>query len=134
VKGKVAYLAPELFDNAKPDPRCDLYSLGVVLWETLAAQRLFGKERSDVDTAMRILQGNIPDVASVRPDLPPALSQIVKQAAAREPRDRFQRATEMIDALTSLLRRHTEPTDATAVARSVRVANAMLSKITGAGT
>jgi eukaryotic-like serine/threonine-protein kinase len=133
VKGKVAYLAPELFENAKPDPRCDLYSLGVLLWETLTAQRMFGKERTDVDTAMRIIEGNIPDVVAIRPDVPQALSQIVKQATARQPRDRYQRAPEMVDALAGLLRKHTEPTDATAIARSVRVANAMLSKITGAG-
>jgi eukaryotic-like serine/threonine-protein kinase len=133
VKGKVAYLPPEMFEDAKPDPRVDLYSLGVVLWETLTAQRLFGNERTDVDTALKIIKGSIPDVRTVRSELPEELAAIVAQATARAPRDRYQRATEMVDALASLLRKHSEPSDATAIARSVRAANSMLSKITGGG-
>jgi len=103
VKGKVAYLAPELLENAKPDPRCDLYSLGVVLWEALAAQRLFGNERNDIETALKILQSNIPTITELRPELPPELAAIVATATARNPRHRFARATEMIDALAGLL-------------------------------
>lgn len=128
VKGKVAYLAPELFENAKPEPRCDIYSLGVVLWEALTAQRLFPIEKSDAVTAMRILEGNIPRVSSVHGDIPEELAAIVAQATARQPSQRFARATDMIDALAGLLRRHPEPTDAPALARSVRAALASLGK------
>jgi serine/threonine protein kinase len=124
VKGKVAYLAPELLENAKPDPRCDVYSLGVVLWEALAGKRLFGTERTEIDTALRILQGNIPAVSEARAELPRELVAIVSQATARLPRERFQRATDMIDALSGLLRKQPAPTDATAIARSVRAARA----------
>jgi serine/threonine-protein kinase len=124
VKGKVAYLSPELLENAKPDPRCDLYSLGVVLWEALAGKRLFGTERTEIDTALRILQGNIEPVSEARSELPHELIAIVTQATARSPRDRFQRATDMIEALSGLLRRQPSATDATAIARSVRAAKA----------
>jgi serine/threonine protein kinase len=131
VKGKVAYLAPELLDNQKPDPRCDLYSVGVVLWEALTAKRLFGGETvTDVETALRILEGKTPKVTEVRPELPEELSEIVAHALARQPRERFQRATEMIDALSQLLRRQTEQTDGPSLARSVRTAKAMLAKAT----
>ena len=128
VKGKVAYLAPELLENQKPEPRCDIYSLGVVLWEALAARRLFGAERTDVDTALKILEGNIPPVLSVRNGLPVELSMIVSRATARQARDRYQRASEMIDALAGLLRRQPAPTDAPSIARSVRQAKAHLPK------
>lgn len=128
VKGKVAYLAPELLENGKPDARCDIYSLGVVLWEALTATRLFGHERTDVDTAYKILEGKIKPVGEVRSDLPDELSAIVAQALARSPRQRFQRATEMIDALAALLRRQPVPTDGPALARSVRAAKAQLPK------
>jgi len=128
VKGKVAYLAPELFENQKADPRADLYSLGVVLWEALTAQRLFGAERTDVDTALKILAGNIPPVNSVRAELPEELSQVVARATARNPRERFARATEMIDALSGLLRKQPAPTDAPSIARSVRLAKSYLPK------
>ena len=57
VKGKVAYMAPEMLENAKPDPRCDIYSVGVLLWESLTASRLFGGDGTDVQIALRILQG-----------------------------------------------------------------------------
>ena len=124
VKGKVAYLAPELLENAKPDPRCDVYSLGVVLWEALAGKRLFGTERTEIDTALRILQGNVPAVSEARAELPRELVAIVSQATARMPRERFQRATDMIDALAGVLRKQPAPTDATAIARSVRAARA----------
>jgi serine/threonine-protein kinase len=127
VKGKVAYLAPELLDNQKPDPRCDLYSVGVVLWEALLAQRLFASETAtDVEIALRILQGKVPDLRELRPELPAELAEIVTRALARQTRDRYQRATEMIDALAQLLRRQPEPTDGPALARSVRNAKSIL--------
>ncbi len=127
VKGKVAYLAPELLDNQRPDPRCDLYSVGVVLWEALAARRLFGGEaRTDVEVALRILEGRVARVEEVRPELPEELAEIVARALARQPRERYQRATEMIDALAQLLRRQREPTDGPALARSVRAAKALI--------
>jgi serine/threonine-protein kinase len=119
-------VAPELLENAKPDPRCDVYSLGVVLWEALSGKRLFGGERTEIDTALRILQGNVAPVSEVRSDLPRELVAIVSQATARVPRERFQRATDMIDALAGLLRKQPGATDAPAIARSVRSAKSWL--------
>jgi serine/threonine-protein kinase len=131
VKGKVAYLAPELFENSKPEPRCDLYSVGVVLWEALTAKRLFPVEKSEVDTALKILKGEIPLVTTVRSEIPSELAQIVEQATSRYARDRFQRANDMIDALAGLLRKHSAATDAPFLARSVRTASALLAKQSG---
>lgn len=130
VKGKVAYLAPELFQDSKPEPRCDIYSLGVVLWEALTARRMWNMDQSDVKLAMSILEGKIPRITELQPDLPEPLAEIVAYATARQPRDRYARATEMIDALAGMLRKHPEPTDARAIARSVRVVNAYLAKTT----
>ncbi|HEX7480654.1 MAG TPA: serine/threonine-protein kinase [Polyangiales bacterium] len=133
VKGKVAYLAPELFHDAKPEPRCDLYSLGVVMWEALAARRMFDSALTDVQIALAILEGKIPPVTDLRPELPEELVAIVAQATAKQARDRFARATEMIDALSGLLRKHPEPTDAPALARSVRAANGYIMRATKDG-
>jgi hypothetical protein len=70
------------------------------------------------------LQGNIPAVSEARAELPRELVAIVAQATARLPRERFQRATDMIDALSAVLRKQPAATDATAIARSVRAARA----------
>jgi serine/threonine-protein kinase len=134
VKGKVAYMAPEMLENAKPDPRCDIYSVGVLLWESLTASRLFGGDGTDVQIALRILQGNVPAPTEKRPELPAEVSAIVLRALSRQPRDRYQRATEMIDALAQLLRRYPEPTDGSAIARSVRNAKNILPKTTNPPT
>jgi serine/threonine-protein kinase len=126
VKGKVAYMAPELLENQKPDPRCDIYSVGVTLWEAIAARRLFGGKGTDIDIALRVLDGKIPPLSEAREDVPPELEAIVNRSLARNPRERFQRATEMIDALAALLRSRHAPTDGTVLARSVREAQRLL--------
>ena len=126
VKGKVAYMAPELLENQKPDPRCDLYSVGVTLWEAIAAQRLFGGKGTDIDIALRVLEGKIPPLHTVAEGIPEELEAIVNRALARNPRERFQRAQEMVDALAALLRTRHAPTDGSALARSVREARRLL--------
>ena len=68
VKGKIAYVPPEVLKGARPDPRTDLYGLGVVLWEALTARRLFGGEKmNDLDIAMRVLKLEIPPLSQVCP-------------------------------------------------------------------
>jgi serine/threonine-protein kinase len=131
VKGKVAYMAPELLENQKPDARSDVYSVGVVLWEALTARRLFGGGvATEVQVAMRILEGKVKSVTELRPDLPEELAAIVARALARDPKERFQHATEMIEALAQLLRRQPQSADGSALARSVRAARVIMSKAT----
>jgi hypothetical protein len=69
-----------------------------VLYELLTARRLF-KGTSDFLTMSQIVAGNIPDPSQHRPDLPPALAEIVKKALALSPDDRYQTADELRVAL-----------------------------------
>jgi serine/threonine protein kinase len=126
VKGKIAYMAPELFEQRKPDPRCDIFSVGVTLWEALMGQRLFGGEGTDVDIAMRVLDCKVPSLRTATPAIPPALEIIVNKALARSPDNRYQRATDMIDALSGLLRVQSVPTDGPALAASAKEASELL--------
>jgi serine/threonine-protein kinase len=126
VKGKIAYMAPELFDQRKPDPRCDIFSVGVTLWESLVGQRLFGGEDTDVDAAMRVLACQVPPVREFVPSVPSLLESIVNKALARAPEARYQRARDVIDALSGMLRMHDAPTDGTALAESAREASELL--------
>ena len=58
VKGKVAYLAPELTYEADPNAQTDVFSAGIVLWEVLAGQKLFkGKGFAEVVVRPRIQTG-----------------------------------------------------------------------------
>lgn len=86
LKGKLSYMAPEYVTSNLSDARSDLFSLGVVAWETLARRRLY-KAATDVETLMRITRSDAPRLTSVAPELG-ALDAIVARALARDPKER----------------------------------------------
>jgi serine/threonine-protein kinase len=87
---------------------------------------MYGGQVSDVEIAMRVLEGEAPQLGEAAPHAPAELAEVVHRALARDPADRFQQATEMIGALSRLLRGAEIPTDGPALARSVRVARKLL--------
>jgi serine/threonine-protein kinase len=125
VKGKLAYLAPEIFELLPATARSDLYGVGIVLWEALTGERLFAGGTPN-ETAQRAREAHVPSLAQLRHDLPPSLIEVVQTALARRPTDRFDSAEEMREALTAILRGHPEPTDARPIAWSVKQARARL--------
>lgn len=127
VKGKVGYMAPELLRGAKAGPKTDLYSAGVVLWESLAGQRLFGSNKSDMELARSVLDQRIPPLAGQRGDLPEDLVRVVEHLMASDPEHRFERASAPVRALTTILRTQRESTMAENMASSVAAAKARLS-------
>lgn len=119
VKGKIAYLAPEIAEGAEASARTDLFSVGIVLWEALAARKLFtGKDH--VELIRRIRLGETPPLSAERPDVPAELAQIVHRALSRDPEARFGSAREMARALARMLRQCEESTEADVIAASVR--------------
>ena len=125
VKGKVAYIAPELLDGGEPSAQSDLFSLGVVLWEILAGRRLF-KKQNDVESLKAVIACQVPALAAIRPDLPKELVVAIERALAREPSKRFSSARHMARALARVLRRVAEPTDAEPLGESVAIARERL--------
>lgn len=102
--GTPGYLAPELIpgndtEHAPVDPRADVYSLGVVLYQCLTGRP--PHEHSDVG-ALLWAQGheNPPPVTSVRPELPAALDKVLTTALAKRPQDRYASCMELADELT----------------------------------
>jgi serine/threonine-protein kinase len=93
LKGKMAYIAPELLSGAAPSPRSDIWSLGVVAWELLTARRLFN-EPTDVSTLVAVREQLIYAPSSIVPGLPKALDAVILKALARDPSQRFQSAEE----------------------------------------
>jgi serine/threonine protein kinase len=124
VKGKLSYLAPELLLGLAPTVKCDLFSLGVVMWEALAGERLFDAA-TDADVVANIRDGKIPLLSMKRPNLPIAITSAVHRALERDPAQRFDSARQMLDVLTSVLRVLPESVDSRVLGSSIRAARAL---------
>jgi TolB-like protein/Tfp pilus assembly protein PilF/predicted Ser/Thr protein kinase len=87
--GTVAYMSPEQARGGDMDYRTDIWSLGVVLYEMVAGKLPF---RGDHDQAViySILHEEPESLKKARPDTPPKLEQVVGQALAKKPADRYQ--------------------------------------------
>ncbi len=119
VKGKISYLAPELTYEAEPSAQTDVFSVGVVLWEVLAGEKLFkGKDPLEVVGTIRDME--IPDLANLRGDLPVQLREIIAKSLRRNPIERYASSREMARDLAALLRSTDEVTDSYIIAQSVR--------------
>ena len=94
LKGKNAYMSPEQILTSNLDRRSDLFSLGVVFWESLTAKRLFSRH-SDFLTFRAITEEEVPRVDKFRNDCPPSIVKIVEKALAKDPKDRFTTALEL---------------------------------------
>jgi len=89
--GDAAYRAPELVRGAAADQRSDIFSLGVVLWEMVAGQRLFGGE-TESDILQNVLMQSIAEPSRRRDGIPATLDAIVARAVDREPANRYENA------------------------------------------
>jgi hypothetical protein len=94
----LAYASPEQILGEPPDPRSDLFSLGVVLYELLAGTPPFGGS-DDRSATSRIRNEPPPPLARFVADLSPALERVVVRCLQKLPSDRFQSAAELGEAL-----------------------------------
>jgi len=98
VKGKIPYLAPEQASPGPIDRRIDVFALGATLWEVCTGRRLFKRE-TDAETLMAVRDANIPDVRTLRPEVPESLATIAHRALAVDPGERYGTAAELHRAL-----------------------------------
>jgi serine/threonine protein kinase len=103
LKGKLAYMAPEQARGGQIDRRADIFSMGAVMWEMLAAKRLF-KGEGEAETLNRVLFEPIPSLRIFEPSTPPPIEQICMYALARDANHRFATAIDMADALEKTAR------------------------------
>jgi serine/threonine-protein kinase len=94
IVGTAQYLSPEQARGGEVDPRSDLYSLGIVLYELLTGKTPFDGE-TPVEIAMKHLSTAPQPPSTLRPDIPPELDMVVMRALAKNPDDRYQSADEM---------------------------------------
>ena len=101
--GTLVYMAPEQARGEHIDARADVYALGAVLYHMLAGQTPF-----PATTAARLLSAVCNEtpmpLASMRPDLDPALVGIVQRAMMRDVAQRYPSARTMMGALGAFLR------------------------------
>jgi len=100
ISGTPLYMAPEIFAGRLADPRSDLYSLGVTLFEMLAGQ-LPPSSRDPSTIAEFKRHGILPGIRAYAPYVPSEVAQFVRLLTAREPLRRPQTAR---DAIQTLLR------------------------------
>jgi serine/threonine-protein kinase len=125
VKGKAAYLAPEIVRGSAPSPQSDLFGVGIVLWEALSGLRLFHGE-NEVKSALLVRDAVVPMLSTKRAGVPLRITNIVHRALERDPARRFGSALEMMTALREALRVLPHTTDATVLAASVKDARRIL--------
>src|SRR6478609_3258136 len=99
LKGKIAYMAPEQAAGEEAiDRRADVFAAGIVVWEELAAKRLF-KAENEAATLSRVMTEAITPLTTIVPGLSTALSNVVLRALEREPDQRFSSCAQFADAL-----------------------------------
>jgi serine/threonine protein kinase len=99
IVGTPEYMSPEQARGVKQiDYRTDLYSMGVVLYESLTGKLPFVSENVG-DLIIKIVTGSATPVHELVPSVPRAVSDVVSRAMARLPGDRFLDAAEMQEAL-----------------------------------
>jgi branched-chain amino acid transport system substrate-binding protein len=106
--GTPAYMAPEQGQGNPVDARADIYSLGVVLYETLTGRVPFQAE-TPMAIVIKHITDPLPLPRSVAPEIPDAVERVILKALAKDPDDRFATTTAMADALTAAVSVATAP-------------------------
>jgi serine/threonine-protein kinase len=134
--GTPEYMAPEQARGEQPDPRSDLYSAGVVLFEMLTGSVPF-RGRTALATLTEHMTSDVPSPRSLAPSVSTAVERVVLRALAKDPADRFESAeafraaldaaatSPLSDTLTSSgEREHAPPREKEARAKEARTEDA----------
>ena len=102
-QGTISYMAPERILQMPLDPRCDLFSLGVVIYEMATGRLPFAPAR----TVTNILEHDPIPLTKLSPERPVALERIVDKLLAKRADERYQSVKLLQEDLTDLARRLT---------------------------
>ena len=108
VIGTAAYVSPEQVSAQEIGPPSDIYSLGVVVFEMLTGRVPYDAP-STVLRAAQHVTAPIPSACVLRRDLPATLDEIITQALAKHPADRYPTATALAAALRDIATRQDSP-------------------------
>ena len=99
--GSPAYASPEQLRRERLSPASDVFSLGVVLFESLSGSLPFPADTPLDVLVDKQLSEPYPTLAEVRPDIPEAVSAAIARATSKDPADRFGSVDAFVAALTS---------------------------------
>jgi serine/threonine protein kinase/tetratricopeptide (TPR) repeat protein len=100
MSGTLAYMAPEVLSDKETDARTDIFSLGVVFYETLAGRNPFRTDRF-LDTCDRILHVNPVPLRESNPQVTPEIERIINTMLAKNPPDRYPSAAALANDLAA---------------------------------
>jgi eukaryotic-like serine/threonine-protein kinase len=124
VLGTTDYVSPEQAMGHGVDPRSDVYSLGVVLYEMLTGEVPFSAD-TQVGVAMKHVNEELPDVQRRRPGISAATALTIERATSKDPEKRYSSVVEMVADLETALqveaaRAGSTEGEATTVLKAVR--------------
>ena len=114
--GTISYMAPEQIRGAAADARCDVWAIGVVLYEMLTGRRPFLGER-EIAVAHAIVHDDPPSPGSQRPDIPDALDALALALLSKDPGRRPPSAVALEEALRAAEMGFAPPVRATALVK-----------------
>ena len=121
--GTPDYISPEQVKGQRGDQRSDIYSLGVMFYEMLTGEPPYTGPNPLAVMNARVLQDPEP-ARGQRPEISPELNEILKRALEREPRNRYQTASEMAWELEHQEQVGVEDTEHRPILRNMKLPNA----------
>ncbi|HJU84770.1 MAG TPA: protein kinase [Holophagaceae bacterium] len=99
VMGTVSYMAPEYIKSGKPDPRSDLFAVGVMLYEALSGRKPFAGDTTPTILYRIVHEPPEPIDAEALQGVSPSVRAVLERALVKEPDQRFQTAEDFAKAL-----------------------------------
>jgi serine/threonine protein kinase len=99
ISGTLKYMSPEQIRGRKLDQRSDLFSLGMTIYEMLAGRLPYDEHDSMFDIQRAIVEDEFPILHTLNEAVPVQLSDIVMKALEKDPDQRYNYASEMLEAI-----------------------------------
>ncbi|HPU44099.1 MAG TPA: CHASE2 domain-containing protein [Dictyoglomaceae bacterium] len=96
--GTPQYASPEQLEGKKIDIRSDIFSLGIVFYETLTGIIPYAEDTT-ISLMLKRYQEDLPDIRKINPNIPEGIAKIIEKMTARFPEFRYQTPKELLEDL-----------------------------------